>query len=588
MCRIYGYAGAGFDPSMITNARDAQMRGGPDEQQIVQGRSWALGCNRLAIQDPVTGRQPFSNESNTIHAVFNGEIYNFRSVRTELRRCGVDIEGDSDGDVIVPYYERYGDAFIDRLDGMFAIAIIDLRRGCTLKLFCDPLAIKSLHYAVVNDGVAFASELHALREIIDFDPEVEPSAINEYLNLQCIPLGSSWLKGTTSLRPGEQFRRDHNGITAVLTRESPAVPNESQESHRVRLDGPDQLRRILDAEIDHMTLQPSPIAVQISGGIDSAVLTSLLAKRRSDVVGFHVTHEGVHESDELKYAREAAAYAGVPLQITEVCESELPDLVMEIVQALGAPNATAHSVSAYALFRDISHNDLRVCFSGDGADEQFGGYRRYWTALAASSETWAAGYLDRLSLVEHAQLSYLYTPDYRAFLRTAGDSRCRHLDVLNRRPGSRLERMLAFDREIKLPSLNLSKIDHLSMANAVECRIPYCQRAVTAFARTSPDEFKIARSARKRVLYDMATSLVPPLVLHRAKQPFTFPTSAFLRPGHALWDFARDVLARPVLCTSSYLRRDVIDALMTGHENGAANSRVVWGLLMLELSMAAV
>ncbi|ARZ72326.1 asparagine synthase (glutamine-hydrolyzing) [Streptomyces albireticuli] len=578
MCRIYGYFGAGTDETALHAARDAQLPGGPDQQHCARGEDWGLGCNRLSIQDPSHGRQPFTNAGGSVHAVFNGEIYNFRAIRAELAGHGVHIDGDSDGSVLIPYYELHGDRFADRLEGMYAIALVDLRFGRRLKLWCDPLAVKSLYYAATGDGVVFSSELSGITALRPKPLSVDPLAVDHYMNWQCLPNGTSWYAGVSSLHPGEQLV--HDVRTVVKRRRRDARPRPADDACT-----PGSLAALLTREVERMSLQSAPVAVQVSGGLDSAVLATLLRRRRADVTGFHVTHEGSHDSDEEGYARQAAAHAGIPLEVVEIREARLPELIPAMVTALGTPNATPHALSAYVLFQEIAHGSFRVCFVGDGADEQFGGYRRYSTALAADDGTWQARYLDRLSLVPEARYRRLYTPEYRALIDSGASSRQRSLELLGRPAPSRLEQLLTFDRLHKLPSLNLRKLDHLGMAHAVEGRVPYCQPSVTAFARRTPDDLKVDGSRRKGILWDAGRGLIPRSVQKRAKQPFTFPVDAFMTPGTKLWDFTTDVLARPRLCDAGFLSGAAVRKVFAEHTAGRDHARLLWGLMVLELSL---
>ncbi|SCL20796.1 asparagine synthase (glutamine-hydrolysing) [Micromonospora pallida] len=577
MCRIYGYYGRACDRAGLDAARDVQLAGGPDQQDRVTGESWGLGCNRLAIQDPATGRQPFRNAAGTVHAVFNGEIYNFRALRKELAEHGVHVDGDSDGSIIVPYYELHGDRFVDRLEGMFAIALVDLRTGRRMSLWCDRLAVKTVYYTVTSDGVAFASEPRGLAALVKMPLDVDAGAVDHYLNWQCLPDGTSLYAGVSTLRPGEQLVCE-DGAVVVHSPADTDLPDDGEAT-------PESLRMLLTREVAAMSGQAAPIAVQLSGGLDSSILATLLAQRRDDVTGFHVTHEGRHPSDEHGFAREAAAHAGIPLETVEIREADLPRLLPDMVTALGTPNATPHALSAYVLFREISAAGFRVCFVGDGADEQFGGYRRYSTALAARDDAWPARYLDRLSLIPEVDYRALYTADYRRMVDSGTSSRQRAIELLTRPAASAVEQILSFDRTYKLPSLNLRKLDHLAMANTIEGRVPYCQPAVTRFARRTPDALKVGGARRKQVLWDAGVGLVPLSVQRRDKQPFTFPVSAYLTPGRALWDFTVDVLTRPRLCSSGMLSQSAVSGVIAEHARGRDHARLLWGLMVLELSL---
>lgn len=583
MCRIYGYLGERFQVGDLNAARDAQYRGGPDEQRYVIGENWGLGCNRLSIQDSTSGSQPFTNSNRTVHLVFNGEIYNYRAIREELARHGVKIEGDSDGSVLLPYYELHGDDFAKRLEGMFAIAILDLRHEPRLKLWSDPLAIKTVYFTMTNKGIAFASELRGLTALTRTSYTVDPFAIDRYMDGQCLPNGTSLFTGVSSLFPGEQLVFEGGNVVRQL----PSDKDILSLGAKTVDDGDSStgLRTLLRQEVARMSLQSAPIAVQISGGLDSSILATLLREHRTDVTGFHVTHEGSHPSDEQPFARDAAAFARIPFELIEIRQDELPELIPAMVNALGSPNATPHSLSAFVLFREISNSGFRVCFVGDGADEQFGGYRRYSTALSAEDDAWPTRYLDRLSLVPEAEYLRLYTPGYRELLDSGVSSRQRALELLSRPSHSRLEQILMFDRMHKLPSLNLRKLDHLSMAHAVEGRVPYCQPTVTRFARGTPDVMKVEGLRRKRVLWGVGPGLIPPTVQTRQKQPFTFPVAAFMVEGTKLWEYTMEVLTAPQLCASGFLDITELRRVVSEHLSGADHSRLLWGLMVLELSL---
>ncbi|PRY37505.1 asparagine synthase (glutamine-hydrolyzing) [Umezawaea tangerina] len=578
MCRIHGYWGQGFDPVLLEAARDAQLPGGPDHQRHVLGQGWGLGCNRLSIQDPHTGFQPFANAGGSVHLVFNGEIYNFRQIRDELAGHGVHVDGDSDGSVLLPYYELHGDSFVDRLEGMFAIAVADLRQRPRLKLWCDRLAVKSLYYTVTDEGLAFASEPRALAALVKRPLDTDPAAVDHYLNWQCMPTGTSLHRGVSSLHPGGSLVYDGAELTVRRPSDDDAPPSLPCT--------PEGLRALLGHEIGRMSLQSAPIAVQLSGGLDSSLLATLLRERRGDVTGFHVTHEGGDATDELVYARAAADHAGIPLRVVHIRQADLPELITSMVTALGSPNATPHALSADVLFREISADGFRVCFVGDGADEQFGGYRRYSTALAAGDD-WPHRYLDRLSLVPEQEYRRLYTADYRDLVDAGVSSRQHQLELLRRPSTSRLEQILTFDRLHKLPSLNLRKLDHLSMAHSVEGRVPYCQPEVTRFARHTPDVLKAAGPGPKQILWESSTGLIPPSVRSRPKQPFTFPVGVSLAAGTPLWDFVADVLHRPRLVTAGYLAHSAVRRVFAEHAEGVEDhARLLWGLMVLELSLS--
>lgn len=582
MCRIAGYLGLDRSPEQRAAASRAQLAGGPDEQAWMTGLGWGLACNRLAIQDPSSGRQPIMSDDGRVTLVFNGEIYNFREVATRLAARGVRIEGDCDASVLLPAYLAWGDGFVAALEGMYAIALVDLRDQAVLKVWSDPLAIKSVHYADSRDGLVFASEIAGLNALRGAAAELDPLAVDAFLDVQCMPRGQTHLRGIRSLEPGMLLTYDGAGLTLSAA----ARPEHPLDSDRT----PADLAGLLEHEVDHMSRQGAAIAVQVSGGLDSALLLSMLRQRREDVKAFHVTFEqgvnGVHPLDERRFAQDAAAHAGAPLDIIEIAWDQLPELLPRVVSAVGSPNATPHAVSAYVLFEEIARQGFRVCFVGDGADEQFGGYRRYSRALRDSSPEWEENYLEGLSLVPVKQYRQLYTDDYRALLETCGSSRAATLDRLRRPAPSRVEQLLSFDRLDKLPHLNLRKLDHLSMAHSVEGRVPYCQPAITSFARGLPDVRKVDGEDRKPILWSAGERYLPRSIRERPKQPFSLPVRVALQPGMPTWDYLADVLSGSSLCAAGILDQAAVSGVIAAHRAGSDCSRLLWGLLVLELSAA--
>jgi asparagine synthase (glutamine-hydrolysing) len=582
MCRIAGYLGRDRTAEERAAASRAQLAGGPDEQAWVTGPGWGLGSNRLAIQDPSSGKQPITSDDGRVTLVFNGEVYNFREIAERLAAQGVSIAGDCDTSVLLPAYLVWGDRFVAELEGMYAIAVMDLRDGPLLKLWTDPLAVKSVYYSNSTQGFAFASELAALSAIRGVAPELEPLAVDGYFDFQCMPRGETHLRGVRSLEPGSLLVYDGSRVTV----KEAAEPGHFLPSDR----RPEELAGLLEHEIDHMSRQGTAIAVQVSGGLDSAVLLTMLRQRRRDVKAFHVSFQqsagGSHPLDERRFAEAAAAHARVELDTVEIAWDQLPDLLPRVVTALGSPNATPHAVSAHVLFEEISRQGFRVCFVGDGADEQFGGYRRYSRALRDRSPDWDENYLDGLSLVPEKEYQSLYTDDFRALLVDSGSSRQRTLERFRRPAASRLEQMLSFDRADKLPHLNLRKLDHLSMAHSVEGRVPFCQPSITSFARGLPDVRKVDGDDRKPILWSAGERYLPRTISERSKQPFSLPVGVALRPGSRVWEYLVDVVSGSRLCAAGILDAEAVSGVVASHLTGSDRSRLLWGILVLELSVA--
>lgn len=321
-----------------------------------------------------------------------------------------------------------------------------------------------------------------------------------------------------------------------------------------------------------------------SGGLDSSLVTALAAESgRPDT--FNVAYTGVWPGDERRFARQVAERAGTRHHQVELDPATLPALLPEVVWHLGQPNADPITVSTYALFGAVRDAGFKVALAGDAADEVFGGYDRMRAAVetAAAGRDWLPSYVDSLAVAPAADRWRLYTPDYAAEVRAAPDRLAEQ--VLAAGAGTVLDRVSAFELRYRLPAYHLRRVDHLSMANAVEVRLPFCQGTVVDLGRALPLGSRISGGRVKRALYAAARGLLPPAVLDRPKQPFTLPVGAMLRPGWPVWDYARDMLTADRLRAAGQVDPGAVDALFARHANAPDDTvaLTLWALLVHEV-----
>ncbi|WP_324784261.1 asparagine synthase (glutamine-hydrolyzing) [Streptomyces sp. H51] len=594
MCRIYGcFGGERADPHVLEAVAAAMLPGGPDEQTVLRSDGWALGTDRLAIQGIDSGRQPF--RLGPLTCVFNGEIYNHRQLRAELAAHGYSFDGDCDGDVLLPLYELHGDAFTSRLEGMFALALVDEREEPVLKLFTDHAGMKSLYYYLSADGrrLRFASELRALGRFPDFPGELDPLAVDRYLGGKAV-----WGPGTVhprvrTLEPGSTLRFADGRTTLTRTPLAPAEPDWPGGEPTVAA-AAGLLDELLRTEVGRMLDADVPVCVVTSGGLDSSYTTALAAHLVPEVASFNIAYRGDWPADERHHAAEVARHCGTEHHQVLLDPAGFPELVERYVRHLDQPNNAPHGLSTFALFEAVHQAGFKVALTGDGADELFAGYARFVKADRDGAATWHRTYQGTMAAADTAALGRLYTPDYLAHVRDAGG--CfgdRSGDELDRRVRSgehgKLETLLRYDQQERFPYYILRRVDHLSMAHSVEARIPFLQPSVMRLARATPAHVKVAGDTVKAPVAEAARRWVPRSVVERPKQPFTLPVTAMIRPGEALYDMIGDLLlGRDARCRD-YVRQDTVqDVFRTQTENPAAHAaELLWSLLVLETWLRA-
>ncbi|WP_158895083.1 asparagine synthase (glutamine-hydrolyzing) [Amycolatopsis anabasis] len=539
MCRIYGHLGGTLTRHHLRVVSALQRHGGPDAQFRAQGEDWALGNNRLAIVDLDGGRQPY-HLGKDIRVVFNGEIYNHWALRRRLHAEGYVFHDHCDGNVLPALYHRYGLEFVDHLDGMFAVAILDTRAEPTLVLATDDAGMKPLyyHWDSGNSALYFSSELPALLTVPGLGRDRWLPGLDAYLTTKT-PFGEQTMFSDIRVLP--------RASTAVFTRES-GLHVRKRSGVRVEReftgleDAGAWTRDVLRTETQRLALADVPISAITSGGLDSSLVTALLAERVPDLHSFNIAYTGDWPFDEKRFAREVAERCGTRYHQVEADPADFPRLLEEVVWHLGQPNADPITVSTYVLFQAVHDAGFKVALTGDAADEIFGGYSRIRDALAAGTD-WDRGYVDALAAVPPALRTELYTEDYRDYLRHNGTEAERIRESLRADSGSRLAAITRLEVDQRLPAYHLRRVDHLSMAHSVEVRLPFCQPAVTGLAAGLPADLRVRGDEVKRTLYAAARGLVPDAVLNRPKQPFTLPITAMLTEGQPLLDYARDELS---------------------------------------------
>jgi asparagine synthase (glutamine-hydrolysing) len=604
VCGICGIAST--NGSAVTD-RVAAMSGtlvhrGPDSFGEFSDGDVALAARRLSIIDLETGDQPIANEDGTVHVVQNGEIYNYRELRRDLERAGHRFRTHGDTEVLLHLYEEHGDRFAERLRGMFAVAIWDVRRR-RLVLARDRFGIKPLYYRAVDRELSFASELRALpRGEIDLDAleaflafNAIPAPLTIFRDVRKLPAGHLlvWTDGEIEL---ERFAR-------------PAPSAEIRTGDEAEL--VEELRSRLRDSVRAHLVSDVPVGVLLSGGVDSAFLAALAAQETADQL--HTFSIGFEERsfDELAGARSVAERYGTSHHEL-VLRPDAALLLPALADAFDEPFADSSALPTY-LVSQLAANDVKVALSGEGGDELFGGYYTYAADLLAAR----VGGLARLAapLVERLPTSTAKASfDYRAkrFVRAA------HLPPLERHHGwkeifspelrteltgranafdpvdllraryretegsDELSRLQDVDLGVYLVDDLLVKTDRASMAHSLEARVPYLDTVVTNLALALPTRHKIRGFSKKVLLRKAAAPLLPREIVHGKKRGFSIPAAAWLRGE--LEPFARETLSADVLRRQGFFDPGVVTRLLDDHVAGREDrSRQLWGLLAFTL-----
>ncbi|MGR6975103.1 asparagine synthase (glutamine-hydrolyzing) [Streptomyces cynarae] len=587
MCRIFGYLNAAVTPHAMRTVAALQRHGGPDATGVARGAGWGLGNNRLAVVGLDGGQQPYG-QGGPVQVVFNGEVYNHQELRRRLEARGHVIPDRCDGSVLPALYLEYGEEFTEHLDGMYALALLDTRGAVPrLLLATDHIGMKPLYYRwdAIARSLYFSSELPALLGFGGADGRVRETALDAFLTTRT-PFGTRTMyQDVEVLEPGTTWVCELGG-TPRVRRRSLHVPPAEQEPIGDEATVARQVRRTLRREVGRLLEADVPVAVVTSGGLDSSLVTALAAEYGLQHT-FTLAYRGTWPSDERHFAREVSDRARTVHHEVEIDPADFPALLEETVWHLGQPNADPIALSTYALFRAIREAGFTVALTGDGADEVFGGYERMRLAAerAAAGADWASGYVDALSAVPAVLRDRLYTDAYRAHVAADPALPAAAREDLLHGPGTVLERITRFEVEHRLPAYHLRRVDHLSMASAVEARLPFCQRSVVALGRPLPDHRRVQGGQVKRTLYAAAAGLLPDRVLSRPKQPFTLPVTAMLRPGTSLWEYARDLLAPGRTAAAGRLDGRGVDALFTAQAERPDDTvaLALWALLVHEV-----
>ncbi|MCC6329020.1 MAG: asparagine synthase (glutamine-hydrolyzing) [Acidobacteria bacterium] len=585
---------------------------GPDEQgTTVTGRA-ALGMRRLSIIDIKTGQQPIFTEDGNLAIVFNGEIYNFQAIRSELVSLGHSFRTNSDTEVIVHAFEEFGEKCLDKLRGMFAFAIWD-RRAESLFIARDRIGKKPLFYTFTDKGeFIFGSELKTLFAHGGVEKKIDPAALDAYLSFGYVPEEFCIINKVKKLPPGFFLRYKGGKVETHRYWDLNLTPTDDRpESEWAGL----LFEKIREA-VEIRLISEVPLGAFLSGGVDSSTVVGMMSRLSpKPVKTFSI---GFHEDsfDELKYARIAARHFGTEHH-EFIVTPDLFDTISEIVWHFDEPFSDQSALPTYMLSK-MARDHVTVVLSGDGGDELFAGYDRYlidqkrskygripqfvrWHGLRRLSAALPRGsfgknflfnislgpierYIDSVSTFNGPGKQLLYTADFRAELNgggSAGELEFAGFGDAAARVDP-LARLLYLDSKTYLPGDILTKVDRMTMANSIEARVPLLDHEVIELAAAIPSRLKINGGTTKYILKKAMKRLVPDEILHREKQGFGVPVGRWIN-DQLRGRMTDDLLARRTL-ERGWFERSSIRSLLDEHAAGRRDrSDALWTLWMMEL-----
>jgi asparagine synthase (glutamine-hydrolysing) len=638
MCGISGVVNCG-DAATLARMTDVQTHRGPDdsgrwERSFPDGGYIGLGSRRLAILDlSADGHMPMSNEDGSVWITYNGEIYNFADLRRELESKGHRFRSHTDTEAVVHLYEEYGpDRFKDclnRLNGMFAMAICDLR-GASPKLFLarDHFGIKPLYYWERGGKLAFASEVKALLEVPGIEASMSMEALNQYLTFLWVPDPQTLFEGIRKLQAGH-YALWQGGKFQVEQFWDLTFPPSDQRFERTEADLADEVRERFCASVERQMVSDVPIGAFLSAGLDSSSIVAAMA-RKQPVRTYTITFPEKYRVGETHIDD-----PGVPNRLARqlgcehheiVVEPDVVDLLPGLTWHMDEPTADPAIITAYLVCREARKN-ATVLLSGIGGDEIFAGYRKHGAHAWAEEYRRVPGFARSV-----AEQTLLTLPSFRgtamkgpvrlakkmarsaalspaeAFIRNCtyfdaqqktdlyarppasnGNPAKQHLAAFDKvKDSSFLNQMLYLDTKIFMASLNLTYNDKMSMASSVEVRVPFLDRDLAEFVawNVSPDS-KLKgkwRPVTKHIFREAMRGMLPDEVMRQPKAGFAAPVDYWL--AHDLRPLIDDLLSESRVKRRGLFRPEAVRRYIDEQRRGAEDwSMQIWQLLTLEIWM---
>ena len=547
MCGFCGYINR-KEKTHIKKMNDMIAHRGPDDESYYTDDLIAMGFRRLSIIDLKGGRQPISNENNTMYITFNGEIYNYKEIKKDLINKGHIFKTNTDTEVILHGYEEYKEKILDKLRGMFAFVIWN-KKTETLFGARDHFGQKPFYYANMQGTFMYASEIKSLLKHPDFLKQINKETLKPYLTFQTSVLNETFFKNVYKLKPGHYFTYDENTKKMDIQKYYEVTFNPKKEDFENLVDKIDET---ITKSIDYHTISDVPVGSYLSGGIDSSYVVSYLKPNKTFSVGFDYQN-----FNEVPLAKDLSDILHIQNKNELINADDFFESIDKVQYYADEPTANLSAVPLYFLSK-LASKDVKVVLSGEGADELFGGYTSYdedeklkkyrklpffirkFFKLIISPLPQFHGknfltkggskiedyFIGQAFVFDNKEANQILTDKYKSDLKYQ-DITKPYFDKVKDKDD--LTKMQYLDMNLWLPNDILLKADKMSMANSLELRVPILDKEVFQLASTIPTEYKLSHGTTKYILRKSASKRIPESWYKRRKKGFPVPIIKWFR-----------------------------------------------------------
>ena len=628
MCGIGGFFLSSdflLDEDILTDILKKIDHRGPDDKGLFQDKESRIGLvhSRLSIQDPSSlGHQPMISEDGNTVLVFNGEIYNFKELRTDLISKGVKFISNTDTEVLLNLYLEEGKEMLSSLNGIFAFAIWD-KLEKSLFIARDNFGVKPLYYSSLNNSFFFASEIKAIAPILKKSSQLDIEAIQSYLTYLWCPGKQTPIKSVNKLLPGEAIIVKNGVIENSWKWYHPKVFKKKLKEPMSQENAIQGTLKHLQTAVTRQMVADVPVGAFLSGGLDSSAIVSLAREENKDIRCFTIEIEGNQEkgfTDDLPYAKKVSNHLNVPLDIIKINSSKMATDLEKMVKMLDEPLADPAALNVFYISQLAREQGIKVLLSGAGGDDLFTGYRRHFALMNEHWWTWLPSDIKNFLYKSSSKLNHnsfifrrisklfsginlegderlvnyfrwvrrediqrLYSSEFSTAIKNINSDSVM-LNFLKSLPSNtnKLDRMLALEQRFFLADHNLLYTDKMSMAAGVEVRVPFLDLELVEFAYNIPNQFKQNGMQGKWVLKKALEGYLPHDVIYRPKSGFGAPLRGWIH--NELREMIGDLLSVKSIRNRGLFDPTAVQKLINDNDSGKIDaSYTLLSLLCIEI-----
>ncbi|MDP4121109.1 MAG: asparagine synthase (glutamine-hydrolyzing) [Bacillota bacterium] len=594
MCGICGFTGEIINRSdIIKNMTDVITHRGPDSSGFFEDESISMGFRRLSIIDLNAGHQPIYNEDKTLVLTFNGEIYNYQDLRSELLDAGHVFYTQSDSEVLIHGFEQWGESMLNKLRGMFGFAIYNTKDHSVF-IARDFFGIKPVHYCVCGDNFIYASEIKSILQFPNFEKKFNYKTLDNYLSFQYAVPPETFFEGVYCLLPGHFLWYKDGEITTERYFEAQFHPDNSlTEAEAI-----DKIEKVFEDSVNAHKISDVEVGCFLSSGVDSSYVSTYFADQKTFTVGFDF---GL-KYNEISYAKELSEKIGVEHHYKVISSEEFWDNIEKVQYHMDQPLADPSCIALYFVSK-LASEYVKVVLSGEGADELFGGYtvyneprvfKMYQKILPYSFRIWLAkvakkfphikgrGYILRGARPTEEKFignAFMYDDEEKRRLLKDPSIVTRPQDLCQKyysrvKDCDDVTKMQYLDINLWMVGDILLKADRMSMANSLELRVPFLDKEVFKVASSIPTKLRVNRKNTKYAMRMAALRHLPEQTAQKKKLGFPVPTRVWLRDEH-YYNIVKEMFQSET--AKKFFNTDALIEFLDEHyQNKEDNSRKIW------------